>query len=83
MEIHEDKHAKMTEDMYCFCKQQISSWSGKWLIKFDDDKYHCNPYLAEKLMLLVVPLILSLITTGSKKILRIFSTWEGRHSIPK
>ena len=32
-------------------------------------------------MILVIPLVLSIISSGSKKILRIFSNWEGRHTI--
>lgn len=32
-------------------------------------------------MILIVPLVLSIISSGSKKILRLFSTLEGRHTI--
>ena len=54
---------------------------GFWAIKFPDGEYHCQAYFNDRLMFLVVPLVLALITSGSKKILRIFSTWEGRSTI--
>jgi hypothetical protein len=63
--------------------QSIGPWSKQWRIKFENDLYHCDSYLKESLMLLFVPLILMIISSGSKKLLRLFSTWERRHSIPE
>lgn len=73
----------MADDMYCFCKQRVGVWSKKWIIQFDNNMYHCNAYFLDRMMFMVIPLILSVISSGSKKILRLFSTWQGRHSMPE